>query len=629
MLQVVGNLSERGMAFFLDRELRYEIVQDSNVVIGEGNSYEFFIGVKHRYDANARWGRILSLEENYTAFMIDMIEEVQGEEFRNYDNIENIEMEVEFDSHAFMKNLLIGLLDRQFYHVLQFISMPHMGKNDECFYICSCEPDRIEIVPCNYDCGLEIPKWQFKPTGWWGIEEIPPNGYYNFLTDFFMEQGGEDRESIFDQFMYNIDITRMLTHKYMNDGYPSYSSTRENVSIPFHSYNYVNNIYPEQTEILDNRWKYGGYDVTWLEYRLKKTAVYRTLSKWYVAGQGYTNEKSYLFEADEMTVKGHTDIAKTDTRAIFERDEHILEELLGPKECVSWDNYGNCAKYRYGNVNYDDGYNDDVETIIIGIANDELEAKLWPPNELPEHNFMVIYDRYFESLSESYINGEEFKSLSMGTRGIPPKDAFYSIEHSNGKIGGQYVYNNGMGNEHRYFMKFRDFLSDQGWTLDEFMSWYAGPISDRIAEIEGAVINTKSTMRVKDFSEFYDKYHKAPFDNIKHYVPMIPTFGNYGTTTKTTIRKRKVIVDQNGTETIVDAGEEILYNGDFKASINKDEFVYEVMTSNSVKILLSDYMRIRVKISLNTLYPTTNTVKLRVSATDFTYLNMREFEYHE
>ncbi len=645
MLQVIGNLSERGLAFFLDRDLKYELVQNSQIHIDQDDSVELFIGLKHRYEGDMRYGKIIFLEENCLAFSVDLIEEVQGEAFRNFDNIENIELEVEFDVHAFLRNLLIGLMDKQFYHVLEFISNGHMNTSAKCFWLCACEPDRRKIVDCEGgSCGKDIfgediPKWKFKPDGWWGQEELPPGGYYNFLTEYFYENGGEpDRVRFFEQWMYHSDITRMLTNKYLDNGYKSYESMHHLGSHNV-SFNYINDIYPEQTELMDYRWKYGGYDITWLEYKLKKTYVYKTFQDWYV-GKLSPPEKLYTFMADEMTVRGHTDIAKTNTRAIFYRDEHILEELLGPKECLDYDNDGFCTLARYGELNIIDNDADFVEmfgtTVWFISAEDYIDnltaISEWPEGEVPEHQFKVMYDYSFEALPEAYINGSEYRALCETPHGIHPTNAFYSVEHSDGKIGGKYIYRNAYGNEHRYFMRFRDFLSEQGWTIDDFMDIYPLQMLDREYEImHNATTSTHFINR--DFSEFYDKNHKAPFDGIEHYTPLIPTFDPKLTGQENvlavSVEKRKVMVDEYGVETIVDIDGESILPGDFTTSINKDEFVSDISIDNSLRAFISDYMRVRIKIKFDGTYPTTQEVKLRISASDFTYLQTREFKYYE
>lgn len=624
MLQVVGNLSERGMSFFFDRKMKYEIAQDSVIDIDSEGSIEFFIGVRHRYEGDKRYGQILSLEENYLSFMVDMVEEVQGVPFRNYDNISNIELEVEFDSAAFLKNLLASMMDKQLYNVLEFISRPHMGNDPSTFFMCACEPGRRTEVDCNDPKCVDGAKlWRFKPDGWWGTETIPPAGYYNFFTDYFYEQGGEaERISIYDQWIYNVDINRIITNKYLNEGFKSYLSKYG--SRTHRSYNYINNIYPEQTELMNYRWKYGGYDITWLEYKLNKTYVYATFQSWYISSANI-EEHDYYFIADEMTVKGHTDIAKTNTRAIFEKDEHILEELLGPKHCTSYDDNGNCIRFGYGDFLPNGSEISDLWLSVIGSD----EKKDWPRGEVPEHHFIVKYNDTFEALSPDYINSDAYKSLSMWSRGIPPVDAFYCIEHSNGKIGGQTIFNNALGNEHRYFMKFKDFLSEQGWSLDDFISIYEEPIEDRIWELEHA-IRTRADIRIKDYSEFYDKNHKSPFDGIEHYVPMIPSYDpDHLGYTGVKIGKRKIEIDQYGSEHISDVGYDTVESGDFTLGMNKDEFVYSIEAKNSLKIFISDYMRIRVKVNFNDTYATTSEIKLRISTSDFTYLNVREFEYYD
>lgn len=618
MLKVIGDLSERGIGFFHDREFKYEIVQNSEINVSKGGEVELFVGIKHRYGGNKRYGKILILEENYLAFMVDLVEESQGEFFRNFDNIESIEMNVEFDEHAFLRNMLIGMMDKQFYHVLEFISKPHMFNEIESLYSCGCEPERRVFVDCeNPLCRPNASTgkggvWRFFPSGWWGQEDKYPNGQYLFFRDYFYDIGGEpDRDSVFEQWIYHDDIKRMNTNKYLDSG--------------FVGYNYVNNIYPEQESIMNYRWRYGGYDVTWLEYRLNKTYVYNTFNSWY-DGNGYGNTSKLIIEADEQTVKGHTDLAKTDTKYMYNREEHILSELLGPRECVFMDEYNNCLSYRYGEIlpiTQEDVYiwgEDYTQTIL---------SDNWPDSEVPENRFIVLQNDSFVNLSSTYINSGTFFNLMNHPHSISAADAFFSVEHSDGKIGGRYIYNNGLGNEHRYFMPFRSFLIEQGWSIDDFMSIYSSLMSERKYELrEGVSVGTN--MRIHDFSEFYDKNHKAPFDGIRFYIPLIPTYSPDTSASVDFIAGKSVVnISQNGEETISPSDSEYITPGQFDMPINKDEFISSIEIPKSMRVLISDYMKIRINIKFKDIFSTVHETKLRISGTDFTYLSEREFEYYE
>lgn len=622
MLRAIEDLTTNGVALFHDEGLKYEIANDSHVDITKNDELEFYIAIKHRQEGDKRYGMILHLEEEFLSFGIDLVEMNQGIPFRNYDNIDSIETEVIFDDFGFMRNLLLGMMDKQVYHVLEFISRYHMHRNTDWFKMCACEPDRRTQVSCDTaNCGRDIPVWRFNPDGWWGQNTKPPSGYYNFLTDYFMEPGGEQRESIFNQFIYNEDVVRIITNQYLDHGYTGYTNANGDSTVV--CFNYINNIYPEQTAIMNYRWRYGGYDVSWLEYRINKTFVYNTMRSWYKGSRAVT---TYHYIADEMTVRGHTDIAKTETRRIFERDEHILEELLGPKHCISYGDQGRCTMYGYGDFLPESS--EERNLWDDAIIND----KPWPPGELPEHSFVTIYNPGFESMGESYINSQAYRAIAEGYTGVSPADAFYAIEHSHGKIGGKYVFKDGTGNEHRYFMRFEDFLSEQGWSLDDFMSIYSAPISDRRRELRKSMITSSAPYRVCDFSEFYDKNHKAPFDGIYHYIPIIPTMnpdlGGSGMQHGTKVSKKKVIINQSGEETIVDLGDEPVQDGAFTLPINKDEFIYDVRTENALRVLVSDFMKIRVKISFKDRFPTLNQTNIRISTSDFTYMQLREFDYN-
>ena len=607
MLSLVGNLSEKGLSFFQDQELRYELYQDSEVDIIQGSTAELFIGVNHRTENNKRYGKILSLEENVFSFMVDVVEEVEGTYFRNYDNIESITMETIYDSRGFLRNILSGMMSNQVFEVFEFITRDHISR-ELAFQICANE-DETRILSCRNEYSHSV----FSPDGWWGSYDTwPPSEYYNFYTDFFYDKNeDDDRISIYDQWRSNEVVNKIIIAKYIYNG--------------FHGYNYINNVYPEQTEIIDYRWHYGGYDITWNEYKVNTTYIHNTFRGWY----GSISGDPYFFIADEKTVKGYTDIAKTNTRRIFERDEHILEELLGPKECVS--EVLPCRTWQYGNIEKEIILDTRTELWLDGEDGFIDDENIWPEDELAENNFVVYYSPWFESLSKDYVNSQEFNNLALdldsGLNYINDINALYSIELFDGKIGNQFVYNKGLGNEHRYFMSFKQFLSEQGWSLDDFMLVYDEFIALRIAELEFAVVKD-THLHNKDYSEFYDKNHKAPFDGINFYTPMIPTLKTGGTDGSIRLDKRTISIDEFGNEIFSDIDSVLYPSGSFTASINKDEFVYSVAVLNSLRTIISDFMRIKMTITFKDNYPTSPFLKLRVSASDFTFLNEREFIHH-
>lgn len=575
MLKEVGDLYAKGFTFFLDENFTHEIKQNTFTNIDYGESIDLYIGLKYRTENDYRYGKIISLEENFPAIMVDMIKEDQDQVFRNYDNIDSIEFSTTFDARGFLKNLLISQMNWQYWQIIEFIQKQHMagGKVTDIFKTCINQYNRT-LVSCSDENGDTLSV--FPP------DNISSTVTYDFYTDYFYE-AGDTRVSWYEQWRSNFDVNRAYSISYAQHG----SS----------GYNFVNDVYPEQPSIMNSRWKYGGYDVEWQEYNVNQTFVYNTFMSWYGGHGGNISP----FVADEKTVVTLTDIAKTSTRYIFERDEHILIDFLGPRECISRDEQGHCSGYGYGTASYGN-----------------IEE---PPGELGENDFQVIYNSTFEGHSNAYVQGSAYDPLTHHS--INGVDAFYAVEAFNGKIGGQYVYKNGMGNEYRYFMSFRSFLEEQGWTLDDFMNIYSSDINARIAELTEAVTNTAS-IKNSDFTEFYDKNHKAPFDGINYYVPLIPSLDNQGIN----ISKRRVDIDEYGHESFVDLPVEILPSGSMVTGINKDEFVAHVSVPSAIRVFISNYMKIKMTIKFKSTFFTARQVKLRLSTSDFTYLKEREFRYY-
>lgn len=606
MVTTVGNLSAKGVSFYSDETMTQEIPQSAILDVGKSGEIEFYIGIRHRLDSVGRMGRILSLEENHKAYFIDMVQEVDGELFRNYDNIEIFNVQTEFDSYGFIKNLLVEMMESEFYEVLNFISTPHMGRGNarKIFERCVKEPRRVEFTDCK-SASEDDPIYKIPaPVGFWEAGEWPPEKYYCFLTDFFSDPRERERESIWSQFSTNKIIRNAYTNKFINKGFIG----RVN------NYNYLNNIRPEQTELLNYRWRNGGYDVTMDEFRTKRKDIYNKFKSWY-GGASLGDTSIFTFEADERTVRGFTGIGKVETRRNFERDEHVLVSLLGPRECVARDTNGVCKMSGYGG-NWDIP-EDAKQELLFKINNPEGTI---PLDKDMDNLFSVIYANYFEGLTDTQVQSvASYEAIKM--KGPNSIESIYAIMNNFGKIGGQTIYDNATGTEYRYFIPFKMFLNEQGWTLDEFMGLFSEFINARRAELEGSIETSNERIRIKDYSEFYDKERKAPFDGIYHYVP-IPIMT---TDQSVKIEKKIIVVDQDGNETISNSSSEEMGCGDFKLPINKDEFVSKV-TVDGISVLISTFMRTKVNIKFKDEFPNLDKVKIRMFTSDFTYMNEREFK---
>jgi len=576
-----------------------EIPQDAVLTMGIGDDIEFYIGIRHRLDNTGRMGRILHLEENYRVFFVDMIQEIDGEYFRNFDNVETFSVETVFDARGFIKNVLMNMMDAELYNIFTFISLPHFGEGNaqEIYERCVLEPERIILTSCKDHGGDAPPKYNIPPpVGFWGVNSWPPISYYRFLTDFFPDPRERERVSLWTQHTTNFMMKAAYTHQFIASG--------------FASYNYLNNVRPEQTELLHYRWKMGGFDVTIEEFRVMRKPIYNRFQHWYKKGKVITGGVSvFSFIADEKTVRGFTGIGKVETRRNFERDEHILISLLGPRVPYGGGLYG------YGEIWV--ATEEEKQQILFDINNPD---GILAPDDRGDGLFHVLYAEGFEAMSNEAIQSEATYNLikRFGPNAI---ESIYSIINNFGKIGGQTIYDNGTGTEHRYFMPFRAFLEDMNWSLDDFMDEYNVYFVDRQRELEESIMYIGEPVRVQDYSEFYDKERRAPFDGIYHYVP-IPLVPENGTVT---VMKKKNTVTQDGEDYITNVDSVIMGRGDFKLAMDKDEFVSSVSV-DSLVALLSTFMKTKVKIKFKDNFPNLDKTKLRIFTSDFTYMNEREFK---
>lgn len=758
-MTAIGNLSEKGISFFLDRSLKYELVQNAIVNMKSSDSIEFFISSRYSAGTEYRIGKIFILEEEYRAFLIDLVKESNGHIFRSYDAVESLSLDVEFDAYRFVRNLLLSVKNYQFFNVLELLTRGIVASANgykTCVY-----GDTNRIIECSRQKKREI----FEPNGGW--DSI---GEYNFFRDFFLtEKDGQD--SLWNQWRGNSEVLNAITRYYIDHGFEK----RPENALFNGSYNYYNNIYPEQTELLDYRWHENGYSISQHEIKVNKTFIYKTFRDWYNgsasdlevplipildsnddwggelwsssnccnddiymlydgvvstspgqnefvvngARNGYVGigflypvimskltvnvgnhqysgsdapsyvsiyarnentgwvklascpgqcvpidgrvktielpaenayryyefrwqstrswgwsrisnmqwyaapaqESNFEYYADEKTVKYFTDIAKTELQNIFKRDEHILIDLLGPLECVRVNSDNECVKYAYGG----EASSPSPGTPWDMPSPEDIIATALP-GDWPENSFLVVKPSMFANVSFKLATSDAFRETVYSV-GLTAEDAFYSVFYFNGVVGGQHVYNNAIGNEYRYAMPFKSFLDEQGWTIDDFMDIYSDHIDEFVSDLYDAITENVE-INPKDFCEFYDVNHRSPFDGIYVYIPKIPTVEiPNGVSPRITVRKKKAVSDEYGNITILDSDTIILQGDQVDIPLNKDEYVHSVTVINAMRVLISDFMRIKVTMNLKDAFNNEDNIRFRISANDFTYLSMRDFVY--
>ncbi len=754
-MTTTDNLSEKGLSFFLDKDLKYELIQDAVVNMRSGETIEFYIASRYTTSAEFRLGKIFVLEEEFRTLMVDMIKESGGQYFRSYDAIESILLSIEFDTYELTRNILISKSSYSVFNILEMLSRG-ITVDEKAYEVCVYE-NTNRIIPCDREEARNIFRAEVTD--------------YNFFKDFFLtEKDGE--VSVWDKWRAHMETRNAIIRYYFDHGFNKIPEMAEKPKI---SYNYYNNIYPEQTQLLNYRWHGNGYDVSEFEMRQGKTFIYNKMLSWYnggdqafgasiipvltqnsdwkykmysssgdqkhlyrlydgvlstVKGQndmvfghighitiefpqqvalgrftgrqgayetaqrysprhlyidasndevswtrlvytynaifpsngglltmnipttkeykfyrfgwldtyysGYPSvisdiqwhgkfhvEKNYNYDADEKTVKYFTDIAKTEIYDVFKRDEPILISLLGPAECIQYKD-GYCVRARYGEID------------STPPAGEE-----WPPpsdevfgyleGDWDENSFLMVRPSTFTSVASEMVSSGSFRN-QIYTYGLSPEDAFYAVFYFSGMVGGQHVYNAATGNEYRYAMRFDEFLKEQKWTIDDFMEIYSDHVNAFRKGLYESAIEGGCSIHPKDYCEFYDVNHRSPFDNIRVYIPKPPVVGDDFRFTdivskKVEVTKSKAVFDVHGDMTIETVEMIEIEHEQIDIPMNKDEFVSSVSVPNSLRVVISDFMRIKAEITLKDSFNDENNIRLRISTNDFTYLSMRDFLY--
>ncbi len=243
----------------------------------------------------------------------------------------------------------------------------------------------------------------------------------------------------------------------------------------------------------------------------------------------------------------------------------------------------------------------------------------------------MVRQSSFTAAAYTMIISDDFRN-HIYNYGLSGEDAFYAVFYFNGIVGGQHIYNGATGNEYRYAMRFDEFLNEQKWTIDEFMEIYSDHVNVFRRGLYESAIEGGCSIHPKDYCEFYDVNHRSPFDDIRIYIPKPPIMGDtFETidiiTEKVKVTKSKAIFDVHGDVTIENVETIEVEHDQIDIPINKDEFISNVSFKNSLRVIVSDFMRIKAEITLKDSFNDEDNIRLRIATNDFTYLSMRDFLY--
>ena len=263
-MTTTDNLSSKGFSFFMDEGLQHEITQDAIVKMKSSDEISFFLSVRHGTDSDNRIGKIFILEEEFKTFIIDMIRDDNGVPIRAYDAVESLKTEVMFDSHGLARSIIFGMRHEQFYKVLDFLfrRLSVTEDNDELYSTCVINETTKRISCTNVNSST--------------VETnsiIYPEDDF-FFNDFFKEFTPGESKSLWQQVREDDNVKTAVWSGFANFGFPGNKR-----------FNYLNDIYPEITSVLDYRWHNGDNTLSEYEMRVLKPSIYSELSSWYSSSQ--------------------------------------------------------------------------------------------------------------------------------------------------------------------------------------------------------------------------------------------------------------------------------------------------------------------------------------------------------
>lgn len=606
MIQTIGDLREKGLSLYADKELNVKIENGSVYPLIDNREFTAYISVDRVWDDNKELGKMFILEEYYKVFMLDMVQVVDGVSFRNYDNLEALEVEFSFDTRAFLESVFENLKGKRAIDVLlllaeggAFFAKTHIQKSIE--KVLDEETRSRFLTKDDTDEEKYEPN---PPIGFWPSSSWPPEAYYTFYRDWFRDPLERDRLSIWEQYWVNDEYIRRAFGKQVR-----------RVGIPGEMFkaNYKFDIYPTHKALLDNRTMLGGFEIEQEEYRTTKKEIFDRFDEWY-DGTSQFGFSQMVFVADRQTVSAFTGIGLVETYRIYQRDKGILERLLGPIHCKSYNSAtGACDLWEYGSV-FDPNTNLDEQNLLEVLTG---EAERISASDIAET--YRYYDGGIRSKSHAEVQTEAVRE-GYSQRNPSAMECLYAAELFNGQLGGQTVFHKGLGTEHEYFDVFGDFLKKRNITVSDLLDLYEEETENAISVLADS-ISVRDNVNVRDFCEFYSRETRSPFDGIHIYVPFIPMMSGE----VIEVRKKKVLYDASGAFTEEEAPIVLLTTSDYKIPFDKDEYVDSIRV-NGANVLMSKYTRIKVHAKFKQELSNIDDIYLRLSNSDLTYLNLREME---
>ncbi len=247
-------------------------IEAKKVYIKKGEPLNLSISIDTIVSAEKRIGKIFFLKEYSKAFSLDLVRKIdESTEVTNFSQIDSFKVSFEFDSYGFVRNMIKNMNTKETFKVFHLLDMGiTSGKN---YKLCACVGTSVE-VPCYppLRCSEKIfPKDSDSET------EAQLKSL-NFFSDFFAE------DSLWSKYWEDSRVYSTKLRTYMTTGVrPSKGLNDQDKE---KSFNFINNVYPEQTKLLNYRWHGGGYDVSPFEIKHNKTFIYKTFKRWYRGGVG-------------------------------------------------------------------------------------------------------------------------------------------------------------------------------------------------------------------------------------------------------------------------------------------------------------------------------------------------------
>jgi len=568
---------------YIDKTLNHKLNSNDVInLVNSNNELDLYITLDDLVSSESIYSQVLVLQGEHRVILFDIVREIEGVFFRDFDLVENIEVQAHFDTKPILKTIFKRLEGLYFYQQLYFLKNFSFEKMQFAeIKVVNGKLKKENLIPVPIKTFFKLPEYLFS----------------SVTYDRPILKGDE----------FGSSISGSVTSK----------------QIPIPEGNFYEIVFSDKFSFVKDILTDDLFN-----YYLKNEVLYADglFGMWQYAV--LQNMRPTIYESLDLNAQ---DLFRKNSSYYLSQIKHNIAQR--------WNMWLNgvaldCNKTPIKNQNFfsynvytEKKYDFVTATRIVGLG------------------VCDVYDMYKKLepalLSTGMIDGDTVYLIYRNSidKGFNAAAIISAATLNDGKVvcnGGEHiVYDKGQGTEYNFFVPINDFLKKFNLDLDFVFETASIGIGEKSFWLVKRAISNES-VNTKYFTEFYDREHACPFDNVEFYCPIPLALLNYDASEmylyeglegsfrniQYVVQKRRYEEDKYGNVIIKDLPEEYYGPGTWKIPINKNEYVSAVYVPNAITSFVSKNVIFHIKIKFKKTLNRNQNIYFRLFTSDLTFASI-------